>query len=103
MTLVVTAGSSGRNNKYKKQHNVDQYASSHETNVGSGESGKRPHIVLEEEEGASKVSGKEKPRSMRNGRCNEKRQDTQPSLSKGYIGPRNDKNIERQRERYMCR
>ena len=59
---------------------MDQYASSHETNVGSGERGKRPHIVLKEEEGSSKVSGKEKPRIRRGGRCDEKRQDTHPSL-----------------------
>ena len=40
----------------------------------------RPHIVLEKEEGASKVSGKENPRIRRGGRCDEKRQDTHPSL-----------------------
>ena len=60
------------------------------------------NIVLEEEEGASKVSGKEKPRSMRNGRCNEKRQDTHPSLSIQKVTLTQEMtNIERQRERYM--
>ena len=82
ITLAAAAGSSGRNhNKNKKQNNVDQHASSHETSVGSGGNGRRPHIVLEEEEGASRVSGNGKPRSRRGGRCNEKRQDTHPSLS----------------------